>query len=184
MPAPGHHVFETAFGFCGAGWTSEGLARFTLPMAEPAMVTSQITRHLPASQAAEPEGAMADLVDAARRYFSGSREDFSHVPIDLAGVDPFRRALYAAMRKLAFGETVTYGGLCARAGFPNAARETGMAMGRNPLPLIIPCHRVLAAGGRIGGFSAPGGVATKQKMLALENARSPDAEPAQASFTF
>ena len=184
MSAPGHHVFETDLGFCGAGWTDSGLARFILPTAEPALVSSQITKRLPASQEREPDGMIADLVAAARRYFSGSKEDFSNVPVDLTGVDPFRRALYAAMRRLAYGETTTYGGLCAEAGFPNAARETGMAMGRNPVPLIIPCHRVLAAGGKIGGFSAAGGVATKQKMLALEGARSPNAEPAQACFAF
>ncbi|MCR4267904.1 methylated-DNA--[protein]-cysteine S-methyltransferase [Nitratireductor sp. ZSWI3] len=179
-----HHVFETEFGFCGAAWTAEGLARFVLPTPEPAQAAEQLKQRLPAAAEAEPDGPMAELVLAAQRYFTGCREDFSKIPLDLTGIDPFRRSLYAAMRKLGYGETTTYGALCASVGFPSAARETGAAMGRNPMPLVIPCHRVLAAGGKLGGFSAPGGVATKQKMLALENARSPGAEPAQASFAF
>ena len=88
--------------------------------------------------------------------------DFSSVAVDLEGVDLFRRAIYQAARKLGFGQTTTYGGLADAAGQPGKARETGEALGRNPVPIIVPCHRIVAAGGKIGGFSAPGGSATKK----------------------
>jgi len=179
-----HHVFETAMGFCGIAWSERGICRFMLPMNAPGPTEERMTRPLENSLPAEPVGLAADVVAAARRYFAGEREDFSAYPVDLEGVDPFRRAIYQAARRLGYGETTTYGGLAADAGFPHAARETGVALGRNPLPLIIPCHRILAAGGKLGGFSAPGGTATKQKMLALENASSPNAAPAQGSFAF
>ncbi|MBY8917403.1 methylated-DNA--[protein]-cysteine S-methyltransferase [Nitratireductor sp. L1-7-SE] len=184
MTSSAYHVFETAFGFCGAGWSEAGLARFILPTPEAEPVERLLKQRLPVSRAAQPAGAMADLVAAAQRYFDGSQESFSSVPLDLSGVSPFHHALYTAMRRLAYGETTTYGALCESVGFPKATRETGAAMGQNPVPLIIPCHRVLAAGGRIGGFSAHGGITTKQKMLALENARSPNALPAQGAFSF
>ncbi|WP_159591578.1 methylated-DNA--[protein]-cysteine S-methyltransferase [Chelativorans xinjiangense] len=179
-----HHVFETAFGFCGIGWTARGIARFTLPMAAPAQAAEALRKRLPGSRQAAPSGATAEVVAAATRYFAGEREDFSAVVVDLEGVDPFRRAIYGAARRLGYGKTTTYGALAGEAGFPEAARETGTALGRNPIPLIVPCHRILAAGGKLGGFSAPGGTTTKRKMLALERAVPPDAEPAQASFTF
>ncbi|WP_309083155.1 methylated-DNA--[protein]-cysteine S-methyltransferase [Chelativorans sp.] len=179
-----HHLFETDLGFSGIAWNERGICRFMLPMGRPEPVEERMLRPLEGSRAAEPAGIIAEAVAAARRYFSGERVDFSAFPVDLDGVDPFRRAIYAAARRLSYGETTTYGGLAADAGFPQAARETGVALGRNPVPLIIPCHRILAAGGKLGGFSAPGGTATKQRMLALENAASPNAEPAQASFAF
>ncbi len=100
------------------------------------------------------------------------------------GVEPFRRAIYAAALKLGHGELVTYGELADRAGFPGMARETGTALGRNPVPLVVPCHRIVAAGGKIGGFSAPGGAVTKQRLLAHERARHASTGSAQASFAF
>ena len=106
------------------------------------------------------------------------------MPVDLSGVDDFRLAIYAAARKLQFGETTTYGELAVRAGHPGLARETGAALGSNPVPLVIPCHRILAAGGKIGGFSAPGGSATKEKMLKLEGVRVGPPAPPQQSFGF
>lgn len=179
-----HHVFETAFGFCGIAWSEEGITRFMLPMDTPAPLAEHLTKRQPDSSAAEPFGPAADAVAAAVRYFKGEREDFTSLPLDLTGVDPFRRTIYQAAQRLGYGETTTYGALADGAGFPKAARETGTALGRNPIPLIIPCHRILAAGGKIGGFSAPGGTTTKRKMLALEGAVPPDAEPAQATFAF
>ncbi|MCT7374890.1 methylated-DNA--[protein]-cysteine S-methyltransferase [Chelativorans salis] len=179
-----HHVFETAFGFCGIGWTEHGIARFMLPMATPESVAETLVKRTPGSREAAPTGTTAEVVAAATRYFAGEREDFSAIALDLDGVDPFRRAIYAAARRLGYGETTTYGALAEEAGFPEAARETGTALGRNPVPLIVPCHRILAAGGKLGGFSAPGGTTTKLKMLALERAVPPGAEPAQASFAF
>lgn len=184
MTGTRHHVFETAFGYCAAAWTGGGLVKFVLPMQTPAAVAARLRRTCPQAAERTPQGFVKSLVEAVQDYFDGGVVDFSNVPVVLEGIDPFRRALYLAMRRLGYGETTTYGALCASVGFPDAARATGTAMGRNPMPLVIPCHRVLAAGGRIGGFSAAGGIATKQKMLALENARPPNAEPAQTCFPF
>jgi methylated-DNA-[protein]-cysteine S-methyltransferase len=102
------------------------------------------------------------------RYFEGERIDFGGVALDLSGVGSFQRAIYDAARALAWGETATYGDLARQAGSPGAARAVGQAMGHNPVPIIIPCHRVLAAGRKIGGFSAHGGALTKQRLLAME----------------
>ena len=121
-----------------------------------------------APRPSEPPPAVAAAIELIKRYAEGEEVDFSSVAVDLDGVDQFRRAIYQAARKLDFGETTTYGGLAEAAGHPGKARETGEALGRNPVPLIVPCHRILAAGGKIGGFSAPGGSATKEKLLALE----------------
>lgn len=179
-----HHVFETAFGFCCIAWSECGICRFMLPVETAEPVEAQLGKRAPASRAAAPSGPAADAVAAARRYFLGEREDFSLIALDLDGIDPFHRAIYSAARRLGYGETTTYGALAAEAGFPSAARETGAALGRNPVPLVLPCHRVLAANGSLGGFSAPGGTATKEKLLALEGMRFDPPEPAQAAFAF
>ena len=122
---------------------------------------------------------VAALVDDIRAYAEGEPVDFSTVPVDLAGVDDFRLAIYGAARRLGFGETTTYGELAGRAGHAGLSRETGQALGSNPVPLVIPCHRILAAGGRIGGFSAPGGVGDQGKDAgARRRAGRPAARPA------
>ena len=162
------HVFETKLGFAGIAWSDDGIVtRFRLPDADRAKAERQFAGK--AVPGAPPPGVAAVIAEA-QRYFAGERIDFSAIDLDLASVDPSRRPIYAALRKVGFGETVTYGELARRAGAnaPTAAQEVGIAMARNPVPLIIPCHRVLAAGGKIGGFSAPGGADTKQRMLALE----------------
>jgi methylated-DNA-[protein]-cysteine S-methyltransferase len=104
-----------------------------------------------------------------QRYFEGEATDFSGVELDLGDQEPFFQQVYAAAQRVGWGSTTTYGALTKELGAgPEAARDVGQAMAKNPVPLIIPCHRVLAAGGKIGGFSAPGGSATKIRMLALE----------------
>jgi methylated-DNA-[protein]-cysteine S-methyltransferase len=127
---------------------------------------------------------VADLVVRIKAYAAGEEVDFSDVPVDLSGVDDFQLAIYDAARKLRFGETTTYGELAKRAGKAGLPRETGAALGANPVPLVIPCHRILAAGGKIGGFSAPGGSASKEKMLALEGVHLGPPPSAQSAFTF
>jgi methylated-DNA-[protein]-cysteine S-methyltransferase len=182
-------VFETALGFVGLGWSDAGLTRLVLPGRDRAATAKRLLRRDPDAELVS-DTALADtplwirdLAGAIRAYASGEQTEFSAVPVDLAGVDDFRRAIYAEAKKLRFGETTTYGELAVRAGHPGLARETGAALGQNPVPLVIPCHRILAAGGKIGGFSAPGGSATKERMLALEGARVA-APPAQRAFGF
>ncbi|WP_265517091.1 methylated-DNA--[protein]-cysteine S-methyltransferase [Nitratireductor luteus] len=178
------HIFKTAFGWCGLAWSDAGVARTVLPSTSENEARRGITAKAPNAAEEAPDALAGQIVTKMQRYFEGEREDFSEVPLDLGQMPPFNRAIYTAARALRYGETTTYGGLAARAGFPTASRETGVAMGRNPVPLIVPCHRVLAAGGKLGGFSAPGGVLTKQRMLALERARPPASDPAQESFAF
>lgn len=188
MQAPaastGHRVFETALGFVGIAWSDAGLTRLCLFQSDPAAVE----RRLEKLGAAANDGAVPDWIEALvrdiRAYAGGEDVDFSGVPVDLSGVDDFQLAIYAAARKLAFGETTTYGELAKRAGHAGLPRETGQALGANPVPLVIPCHRITAAGGKIGGFSAPGGSATKEKMLRLEGVQVGPPPAPQQSFGF
>ena len=107
-------------------------------------------------------------IEEVERHLSGLRPDFSSVELDLTGVGSFERDVYAAARSIAWGRTASYGELAALVGRPSEAREVGQALARNPIAIIIPCHRVLAKGNRIGGFSAHGGTITKERLLALE----------------
>jgi methylated-DNA-[protein]-cysteine S-methyltransferase len=149
-------------------------------------VERRLARHCGAVCTSEQDRPswIAQLIGEIRAYAAGEDVDFSAVPVDLAGIDDFRLAIYAAARKLGFGQTTTYGELAKRAGHGGLPRETGAALGANPVPLIIPCHRILAAGGKIGGFSAPGGSASKERMLELEGVRVGPPPAAQASFGF
>jgi len=162
-----YHLFETKLGFAGIGWSADGITRFRLPDPDSEAAARQF-KGKTFSQSPPPH--VAAVVGEAKRYFAGERIDFAQTGLDLAGVDQFRRTIYDALRNVPFGETVTYGELAKRAGVnaPQAAQDVGVAMARNPVPLIIPCHRVLAAGGKLGGFSAPGRTETKERMLALE----------------
>jgi methylated-DNA-[protein]-cysteine S-methyltransferase len=165
-------VFETALGFAGITWNDFGITRFQLPSRTADATTRNLLRRTPDAEAAEPPPSIAQTVDAVKRYFAGEKIDFSGVTLDLAGQDDLFREIYAAARRIGYGETKTYGQLAKEIGRTDweGARDVGQAMAKNPVALIIPCHRVLAAGGKIGGFSAPGGAETKAKMLALEGA--------------
>ena len=142
-------------------------------------------RRLAGSRPGTPPAEVAEAVATARRYFAGEKTDFSHLTLDLAAQDDFFRRIYAAVRRLGWGETTTYGALARDLGAgPEAARDVGQAMAHNPVPLIIPCHRVLAAGNRLGGFSAPGGATAKARMLELEGIRLDPPAAAQRAFAF
>ena len=131
-----------------------------------------LLRRLPGAEPGEPPPEVAEAVAAVQRYFAGEATDFSRFKLDLGEQDDFFRRIYAAARQVAWGRTTTYGALAKELGAgPEAARDVGQAMARNPVALIIPCHRVLAAGGKIGGFSAPGGSTAKMRMLELEGIR-------------
>jgi methylated-DNA-[protein]-cysteine S-methyltransferase len=179
------HVFETAMGFCAIAWTDAGVVRFQLPVKSAEAAERLMRRRAPGAEpGARPEDVAA-IVAAAKRYFDGEETDFSHVRLDLDGVDPFFTQIYTALRRVGWGRTTSYGALAKEVGAGReAARDVGEAMARNPAPLIVPCHRVLAAGGKIGGFSAPGGATTKIRMLELEGVRVGPQEVAQRSFNF
>lgn len=173
-----YHLFDTAIGTCGIAWSEHGITRFQLPDTEDGGTENKLKAR-GAQTATRAEGEMPPFVNDAiaqlRRYFMGEKADFSAIPVDIGHVGEFRCNIYNQLRMVGFGETVTYGDLAKRVGAgPEAAREVGQAMGRNPVPIIIPCHRVIAAGHKIGGFSAPGGTATKERLLALEGAQIGD----------
>lgn len=132
-------------------------------------VERALRRRLPDATAELPPDSVQAAIGEARRYFIGERIDFSGAAVDLGAQEPFFERVYAAVRQLGWGETATYGAIARMldAG-PEFARDVGQAMAANPVPLIIPCHRVTAANGRIGGFSAPGGSLTKARMLEIE----------------
>jgi methylated-DNA-[protein]-cysteine S-methyltransferase len=128
---------------------------------------------------------VAEAIAAVRRYFAGEETDFSGFAVDLGEQPPFFRQIYTATRRIGWGHTTTYGALAKELGAgPEAARDVGQAMAQNPVALIIPCHRVLAAGGKVGGFSAPGGATAKRRMLELEGVDLDPPAPAQRAFAF
>ena len=141
-------------------------------------------RRVPDAVPAQPTPDVEDAIAAACRYFAGDSIDFSDIRLDLSGQDAFFLEVYGAVRQVRWGETTTYGTVAKAIGRgPETARDVGQAMARNPVPLIIPCHRVLAAGGKVGGFSAPGGTDAKQRMLQLEGVQVAPVR-AQQAFSF
>jgi methylated-DNA-[protein]-cysteine S-methyltransferase len=180
-----YHVFETAMGFCAIAWSDAGIVRFQLPTKTAEAAERLIRRRVFGAEPEMPSADVAVVVAAAKRYFDGEEIDFSQVQVDLAGQDAFFAQIYDALRRVGWGRTTTYGALAKEVGAGReAARDVGEAMARHPAPLIIPCHRVLAAGGKIGGFSAPGGSWAKMRMLELEGIRVGPPEAAQQSFSF
>ena len=187
MGQTAHHylMFETADGFCGITWNSVGITRFQLPTRSAVATKRILLRRVPGAEHGAPTPEVPEAVAAVKRYFEGEETDFSGFRVDLSEQDPFFERIYAATRRVAWGHTTTYGALANELGAgPEAARDVGQAMARNPVALIIPCHRVLAAGGKVGGFSAPGGSAAKIRMLELEGVHVEPSRPAQRSFAF
>src|SRR5215472_7388359 len=166
----GFEVFETALGWMGIAWTDAGAACIQLPEGS-RDATARRLRARAAHAAADGHGRPAWLGGAVRRltrHLSGEPQSFHDVPLDAAAVPPFHAEVYAVCRGIAPGTTQTYGELARTLGRPGAARAVGQAMARNPFPIVVPCHRVLASGGKPGGFSAYGGLLTKERLLLLE----------------
>ena len=184
--APHHYlIFETAGGFCGIAWNNVGITRFQLPTKSAVAAERTLLRRVPDAERGAPIPEVVEAVAAVKRYFEGEETDFSRFRLDLGEQDPFFEQIYAAARRVGWGHTTTYGTLAKELGAgPEAARDVGQAMAKNPVALLIPCHRVLAAGGKIGGYSAPGGSAAKIRMLALEGVDLEPPRPAQQSLGF
>jgi len=119
---------------------------------------------------AEPPPEIARAIELMSQLLSGAEADLSGVRLDMQRVPPFEQRVYEVARTIPKGQTLTYGQIATRLGDPALARDVGQALARNPFPIVVPCHRVLAAGGKLGGFSAAGGVATKQRLLSIERA--------------
>lgn len=178
-----YFIFETARGTCGIAWSSVGVSRFQLPDRSAEATERRLLGRLPGAKPGTPPPQVADTVAAVKRYFAGEKVEFSDVQLDLDGQGEFFQQVYAAARRVGWGHTTTYGALAKELGGEwETARDIGQAMAKNPVPLIIPCHRVLAAGGKVGGFSAPGGSASKIKMLELEGRQIGPQQPAQRSL--
>lgn len=163
-------LFETALGPCGLVWSERGVAGAQLPAASKRAIRARILEQFPRAREAELptrlEHARADIVALLR----GEPNDLRSIVLDLDGISPWSRRVYELARTIAPGMTLSYGELAARLGSPGAARAVGQALRRNPFLLIVPCHRVLAADGKLGGFSAHGGLDTKRRLLAIERA--------------
>jgi methylated-DNA-[protein]-cysteine S-methyltransferase len=169
--AIGFALFETAIGRCGIAWGPEGIVAVQLPERRAADTRARILRRCPEAREAEPPPVVARTVDGIAALLRGEDVDLTTAPLDMEGVDPFPRRVYEIARTIRPGATLTYGDVAVRLGAPGSARAVGRALGDNPFPILVPCHRVLAAGGKAGGFSGSGGVATKLRMLAIEGAQ-------------
>jgi methylated-DNA-[protein]-cysteine S-methyltransferase len=167
----GYTLFDTALGRCGIAWSERGVAAVELPAADEAATRRRLSRT--GAQEAAPPPDVANAIDAIARLLEGEPDDLSDVALDMDGVPDFHRRVYDVARAIPPGETRSYGELAAGLGEPAAAQAVGRALGRNPFPIVVPCHRVLAANGALHGFSAPGGIETKRRMLAIEGAGAP-----------
>src|SRR5712691_206488 len=177
MIAHGFALFDTAIGRCAIAWSGRGILAVQLPEADERKTRRRLIRRFPQAREAPPPPAVARALEGIAALLRGERVDLSAVALDLDGVAPFHRRVYEVARTIAPGATLSYGEVAARLGAPRSARAVGQALGRNPVPILVPCHRVLAAGGKPGGFSANGGVATKLRLLAIEAAQN-NAAPA------
>jgi methylated-DNA-[protein]-cysteine S-methyltransferase len=163
-----HSLLDTPIGVCGIAWNERGIVRFQLPERDAAATAQRLRGRLVIAREATPGVEVAQVIKSMQKYLAGDRVDFSAVSLDFSGVPDFHRKVYRAARAVKWGQTATYGQLAAKSGSPDAARAVGQAMSRNPLAILIPCHRILAAGKKMGGFSAFGGTSVKEKLLALE----------------
>lgn len=161
-------LFGTAIGTCAIAWSARGVTRMQLPERNREASEQRLRKRSPDATPAEPPPDIARVITQIQHYANGEAVDFCAVTLDIEGAEPFHRAVYDAARAVKWGETTTYGALGAKAGAQGDGREVGVALSRNPVTVIIPCHRVLAAGNKMGGFSAHGGTITKERLLALE----------------
>ena len=168
--AQGFAIFETPLGACGIAWNARGITGLQLPEASAEATRARLRRRWPGALEAQPPADVRHVIDRVLALLGGEAIDLVDVALDLDGVPEFHRKVYDVARTIPPGQTLTYGDIAERLGVPQEAREVGQALGRNPIAIIVPCHRVLAANGKMGGFSANGGVATKRRMLEIEGA--------------
>jgi methylated-DNA-[protein]-cysteine S-methyltransferase len=177
MKQAAYCLFDTPLGACGIAWKEQETSRippvvtfFQLPEATRSVTDTKIAGSSGGRKARVPPPRIAGIIEKVQKHFHGDVQDFLDIVVDLDAMGPFARQVYETVRKIPPGRTKSYGELATDMNRPTAARAVGQALGRNPIPLIIPCHRVLASGKKPGGFSAHGGVETKAKLLEIEGA--------------
>ena len=165
--------FDTALGRCAIAWGPAGIVAVELPGRDDAATLRRIRRARPDAVTGDPPPDVAAAIERIAGVLAGASDDLVGVRVDLSGVPEFNRRVYAAARAIPPGSTRSYGELADAIGERGGAQAVGQALGRNPVPIVVPCHRVLAADGSLRGFSAPGGLDTKRRMLELEGAAAP-----------
>ncbi|MFF2553898.1 methylated-DNA--[protein]-cysteine S-methyltransferase [Nocardia sp. NPDC058058] len=163
-------LFDTAIGTCALAWSAAGVLRFALPEADPEDTRAYILRkhRVYDIREADPTPEIAAAIEKIRAHLAGDLDDLDWIPLDINSLNDFDRAVYAVTRAIHPGHTLSYGDIANRIGAPGGAQAVGQSLGRNPIPLIVPCHRVLTADHALHGFSAPGGINTKQRLLEIE----------------
>jgi methylated-DNA-[protein]-cysteine S-methyltransferase len=167
------HIFETELGFAGIAWRDAGIVALAFPQAEVSRVRARFSKRNGNAAETTPPSEIAAVAAGVRKLLTGSPETFDDARLDMSAVSPFDRSVLDLTRRIAPGRTKTYGGLARELGDASLSRRVGQALARNPYPIVVPCHRVIGAGGRMTGFSAPGGAAVKEQLLKIEGALSP-----------
>ena len=170
MTERGYTLFDTAIGRCGIAWTKRGIVATCLPETDERRTRARLARRCPGGAECAPPPEVQRAIDRVIALLRGEADDLADIALDMDGIPDFNARIYAIARTIPPGATLTYGEIAKRLGSVELSRDVGQAMGQNPFPPIVPCHRVVAAGGKTGGFSARGGVATKLRMLAIEGA--------------
>ncbi|WP_243372452.1 methylated-DNA--[protein]-cysteine S-methyltransferase [Microvirga solisilvae] len=166
-------LFDTPIGICGLAWNERGVVGVQLPEDDASRTRSRLAQRFPGLSEAPPPAEIQAIIADILALLNGEARDLSHVPLDMEGVPELHRQVYEVASSIPPGRLLTYGEIGSRIGVDNA-RLIGQALGKNPFPIIVPCHRVVAAGGKLGGFSANGGGDTKRRLLAIEDARRDD----------
>ena len=163
-------IFDTVIGRCGIVWGERGINAVQLPMGSEDKTRGRLRQRYGDITEAPPTAEVQHAIDGMVELLAGKPNDLSDVVLDLDDVPEFHRGVYDIARTIPPGKTMTYGDIAKKLGGVELSRDVGQALGRNPCPIVVPCHRVLAAGDKPGGFSANGGVVTKLKILEIEGA--------------
>jgi methylated-DNA-[protein]-cysteine S-methyltransferase len=166
----GFALFETAIGHCGIAWSARGIAGLNLPEGNEHRTRARLIERFPGASEQAPPPEIQAAIDSIVQLLAGEPRDLAGLPIDETGVAEFNARVYAIARRIPPGSTLSYGDIARQLGDVALSRAVGQALGQNPFPIVVPCHRVLGADGSLGGFSAQGGVETKRRLLTLERA--------------
>lgn len=175
MSAQGFALFDTAIGPCGAIWGEAGIVGMQFPEGDSERTRARIQQRFRQALEGEPPPAIQAVIDAVTALLAGEHPDLSQAPLDMSSIPAFERRVYEIALTIPAGKTVTYGDIARQLGDVALSRAVGQALGKNPFAPVVPCHRVLAAGGKAGGFSARGGLSAKARLLTIERATTSDA---------